>query len=152
MMRALWKSGLTLATLGAVSLFAGSASAHQPFCICKKVDAMTIRCEGGFFDGTGVPGVKLDMIGYDESIVFEPGVGADSAVSFQAPEGDSTFCSMPAREIRSTSITKTSSKGAQHECCGASYRLPRLSRRPRHSLVRRFGWCAACAVQRLRGG
>jgi hypothetical protein len=74
--------------LGVVSLFAGSASAHPPFCICKKVDAAMIRCEGGFADGTGVPGVRLDVVRYDETIALETKFGADSTVSFRAPEGE----------------------------------------------------------------
>jgi hypothetical protein len=74
--------------LSAATLFAGSAFAHPPFCICKMIDATTVRCEGGFADGTGVPGVKLDVIRYDESVVLETKFGADSTVSFKRPEGE----------------------------------------------------------------
>lgn len=74
--------------LGAATLFAGSAFAHPPLCICKMIDATTVRCEGGFADGTGVPGVKLDVIRYDESVVLETKFGADSTVSFKRPEGE----------------------------------------------------------------
>ncbi len=88
MMGALWKSGLTIAGIGAVSLFAGVASAHPPFCVCKMIDATTVRCEGGFADGTGVPGVKLDVIRYDETVVLETTFGADSTVTFKRPEGE----------------------------------------------------------------
>jgi hypothetical protein len=88
MMRALWKGGLTLATVSVASLFGGSASAHPPFCVCKMIDATTVRCEGGFADGTGVPGVSLDVLRYDESIVLETTFGADSTVSFERPDGE----------------------------------------------------------------
>jgi hypothetical protein len=77
-----------LVALGAVPLFAGSASAHPPFCICKMADATTVRCEGGFADGTGVPGVRLDVIRYDETVALETKFGADSTVSFKRPEGE----------------------------------------------------------------
>ncbi|MGB3865632.1 MAG: hypothetical protein WBA29_08385 [Xanthobacteraceae bacterium] len=88
MMRALWIYGLTVATLGVASLFAGAASAHPPFCICKMIDATTVRCEGGFADGTGVPGVGLDVVRYDESVVLQTRFAADSTVTFKRPEGE----------------------------------------------------------------
>ena len=87
MMRALWKGGLAFVALGVAFLFAGSAFAHPPFCICKMVDATTVRCEGGFADGTGVPGVKLDVIRYDETVLLETKFGADSTVIFKRPSG-----------------------------------------------------------------
>jgi hypothetical protein len=79
---------LIVIVFSAISLFAVSASAHPPFCICKMIDATTVRCEGGFADGTGVPGVKLDVIRYDESIVLETKFGADSTVTFKRPDGE----------------------------------------------------------------
>jgi len=82
------KLGLMIASLGVGCLFAGGASAHPPFCICKRVDATTVRCEGGFADGTGVPGVRLDVVRYDETIVLQTKFDADSTVSFRAPEGE----------------------------------------------------------------
>ena len=82
------RHGLVAALIGAMSLLANSASAHQPFCICKRIDATTIRCEGGFSDGTGVPGVELDVVRYGESIVVQTKFGADSTASFRAPEGE----------------------------------------------------------------
>jgi hypothetical protein len=87
-MTALSKTGLTIAVLGAALLHTDAASAHPPFCICKAVDASTVRCEGGFADGTGVPGVKLDVIRYDETVVLETRFGADSTVTFKRPEGE----------------------------------------------------------------
>lgn len=87
-MMGLSKGGLTIAVIGAVSLFIGAAWAHPPFCICKMIDGATVRCEGGFADGTGVPGVKLDVVRYDESIVLETKFGPDSTVTFKRPEGE----------------------------------------------------------------
>ncbi len=78
----------TAVILAAMSLFAVSASAHPPFCVCKMIDATTVRCEGGFANGTGVPGVKLDVIRYDESVVLETTFGADSTVTFKRPDGE----------------------------------------------------------------
>lgn len=85
-MRGLWTSGLIITV--AVSFFIGAAWAHPPFCICKMIDAATVRCKGGFADGTGVSGVKLDVVRYDESIVLETKFGADSTVTFKRPEGE----------------------------------------------------------------
>jgi hypothetical protein len=94
-MKGLSKHGLMVAILGAMSLLAGAMSlfvgtawAHPPFCICKTIDATTIRCEGGFADGTGVSGVRLDVVRYDESIVLQTSFGADSTVSFRKPDGE----------------------------------------------------------------
>ncbi len=87
-MKAASRTGLMIATLGIALLCADAVWAHPPFCICKAIDATTVRCEGGFADGTGVPGVKLDVIRYDESIVLETRFGADSTVTFRRPEGE----------------------------------------------------------------
>ncbi|WP_319798494.1 hypothetical protein [Nitrobacter sp.] len=88
MMRALRASGWIVAAVSAVTLSISTAWAHPPFCICKMIDATTVRCEGGFADGTGVPGVKLDVIRYDESVVLETKFSANSTVSFKRPEGE----------------------------------------------------------------
>jgi hypothetical protein len=79
---------LTVVILAAVSLFAGGAWAHPPFCICKMIDTTTVRCEGGFANGTGVPGVKLDVIRYDETVLLETKFGPDSTVTFKRPAGE----------------------------------------------------------------
>jgi hypothetical protein len=68
MIRTLWEAGLGIVIVGATFFFAGSVLAHPPFCICKAIDATAVRCEGGFADGNGVPGVKLEVIRYDESV------------------------------------------------------------------------------------
>ncbi len=86
-MTAFSKLGLMIAALGAALLCMVTAWAHPPFCICKAVDVTTVRCEGGFADETGVSGVKLDVIRYDESIVLETKFGADSTVTFRRPDG-----------------------------------------------------------------
>jgi hypothetical protein len=52
------------------------------------IDATTVRCEGGFADGTGVPGVSLDIIRYDGTIVLQTKFAADSTVSFKRPEDE----------------------------------------------------------------
>jgi hypothetical protein len=44
--------------------FSVSALAHNPMCECKAIDAEQIKCTGGFSDGSGAPGVTLDVIGY----------------------------------------------------------------------------------------
>ena len=63
------------------------AEAHYPFCTCEK-HGETIRCKGGFSDGTSTEGVKLDVIGYDESVLLPGKFGKDSVVEFKPPAGE----------------------------------------------------------------
>ncbi|WP_020179006.1 hypothetical protein [Methylopila sp. M107] len=63
------------------------ARAHYPFCTCEK-HGETIRCKGGFSDGTGAEGVKLDVIGYDESVLIPGKFGKDSVIEFTPPTAD----------------------------------------------------------------
>ena len=65
--------------------FSASALAHNPMCECKAVDAEQIECTGGFSDGSGAPGVTLDVIGYDETILVPGKLGADSKLTFKKP-------------------------------------------------------------------
>lgn len=65
--------------------FSASALAHNPMCECKAIDAEQIECTGGFSDGSGAPGVTLDVIGYDESILVPGKLGADSKMTFKKP-------------------------------------------------------------------
>ncbi len=68
--------------------FAGNALAHNPMCECKQIDAEQIRCTGGFSDGSGAPGVTLDVIGYDETILVPGKLGADSTLTFKRPSAE----------------------------------------------------------------
>ena len=63
--------------------FSAQALAHNPMCECMAIDAEQIRCTGGFSDGSGAPGVTLDVIGYDETILVPGKLGADSTVTFK---------------------------------------------------------------------
>lgn len=45
-------------------LAAGPALAHNPMCECQEIAAGQVKCTGGFSDGSGAPGVTLDVIGY----------------------------------------------------------------------------------------
>ncbi|AUM70984.1 hypothetical protein [Pseudomonas fluorescens] len=68
--------------------FASSALAHNPMCECKAIDAEQIQCTGGFSDGSGAPGVTLDVIGYDETILVPGKLGADSTLTFKKPNAE----------------------------------------------------------------
>ena len=68
--------------------FSASALAHNPMCECKAVDADQIECTGGFSDGSGAPGVTLDVIGYDETILVPGKLGADSKMTFKKPAAE----------------------------------------------------------------
>lgn len=64
------------------------ALAHNPMCECKQIDDQQIRCTGGFSDGSGAPGVTLDVVGYDESILVPGKLGSDSTVTFKRPDAE----------------------------------------------------------------
>ena len=64
------------------------ALAHNPMCECKAVEDGQIRCTGGFSDGSGAPGVTLDVIGYDETILVPGKLGADSTLTFKRPDSE----------------------------------------------------------------
>ncbi|WP_434681035.1 hypothetical protein J3P77_08330 [Pseudomonas sp. R1-18] len=66
----------------------GNALAHNPMCECKQIDNEQIRCTGGFSDGSGAPGVTLDVIGYDETILVPGKMGEDSTVTFKRPASE----------------------------------------------------------------
>lgn len=66
--------------------FSASVQAHNPMCECKAIDAEQIQCTGGFSDGSGAPGVTLDVIGYDETILVPGKLGADSKLTFRKPD------------------------------------------------------------------
>lgn len=74
----------------ALGLLACSAAAmaHNPVCRCTNAPGGTIRCVGGFSDGSGAPGVRLDVIGYDEKVLVKGKLGADSSLSFKKPRGE----------------------------------------------------------------
>jgi hypothetical protein len=69
----------------ALLMFSASALAHNPICECKAIDAGQIKCTGGFSDGSGAPGVTLDVIGY-ETILVPGRLGADSTLTFKKPD------------------------------------------------------------------
>ena len=73
----------------ALSLGASNyALAHNPMCECKEIPGEQIQCTGGFSDGSGAPGVTLDVIGYDESILVPGKLGAVSTLTFQKPASE----------------------------------------------------------------
>jgi hypothetical protein len=61
--------------------------AHNPMCECTE-SGEQITCKGGFSDGSGAPGVTLDVIGYDEQVLVASKLGADSTLSFKRPDGE----------------------------------------------------------------
>ncbi|MFR0689752.1 hypothetical protein ACLUTX_10160 [Enterobacterales bacterium AE_CKDN230030158-1A_HGKHYDSX7] len=79
--------GTTLALLGLAA--SASALAHAPFCECTALDTDTIRCVGGFTDGSDAPGVTLDVMSAADNQVLLPGkLGADSSLTFKRPAED----------------------------------------------------------------
>ncbi|PWB30935.1 hypothetical protein DCO48_18870 [Pseudomonas sp. SDI] len=75
---------LALLMLGAAS----PALAHNPMCQCEPLAGEQIKCTGGFSDGSGAPGVTLDVIGYNEAVLLPGKLGDDSTLTFKRPEGE----------------------------------------------------------------
>lgn len=75
--------GLTLALL---ATSASQVYAHNPLCLCESGDGGEIRCKGGFSDGSGAPGVTIDVISYEEEILIPGKLGDDSSVTFERPD------------------------------------------------------------------
>ncbi len=67
---------------------AGPAMAHNPMCQCEPIEGEQIKCTGGFSDGSGAPGVTLDVIGYDETVLVPGKLGDDSTLTFKRPAGE----------------------------------------------------------------
>ncbi|QVM89431.1 hypothetical protein JYG34_15475 [Pseudomonas entomophila] len=63
------------------------ALAHNPMCECTETGEQ-ITCKGGFSDGSGAPGVTLDVIGYDEQVLVASKLGDDSTLTFKRPDGE----------------------------------------------------------------
>ena len=61
---------LKIPAIAAVLAFSSQALAHNPMCECKAIEDGQIRCTGGFSDGSGAPGVTLDVIGYDSTNTY----------------------------------------------------------------------------------
>lgn len=64
------------------------ALAHNPMCECSESGTGQITCKGGFSDGSGAPGVTLDVIGYDEQVLLASKLGNDSTLTFKRPDGE----------------------------------------------------------------
>jgi len=79
------------ARMGATALLlcaAGVAQAHNPMADCKSVEGENIQCTGGFSDGSGAPGVTLDVISYDEEILVPGKLDENSRITFARPDKD----------------------------------------------------------------
>ncbi|QEY70316.1 hypothetical protein [Pseudomonas denitrificans (nom. rej.)] len=83
-MKAILKFSAILLGLSA----SASALAHAPYCECTALDAQTIRCVGGFTDGSAAPGVTLDVMSSDNQVLIPGKLGADSSLTFKRPSGD----------------------------------------------------------------
>ena len=84
----LFKHPMRLAITVALLGIGWQAMAHNPMCECKEIEDGQIRCTGGFSDGSGAPGVTLDVIGYDETILVPGKLGADSTLTFNRPAAE----------------------------------------------------------------
>ncbi|TEA79619.1 hypothetical protein [Allopusillimonas ginsengisoli] len=74
--------------LASLLCFAPLAAAHNPMASCEQVADDTIQCKGGFSDGSGAPGVTLDVISYDEEILVPGKLDQNSSIKFPRPDKD----------------------------------------------------------------
>lgn len=74
---------------GALLLAAASGvQAHNPLAECKPSGDEQVQCTGGFSDGSGAPGVTMDVISYDEQILVAGKLDDESRMVFKRPEGE----------------------------------------------------------------
>lgn len=76
------RTGLLLSMMVAV----GPAWAHNPVIECRQVAVDTIVCRGGFSDGSLAPGVRIDVVDYDDKVLYSGKLGKDSTLSFRKPQ------------------------------------------------------------------
>lgn len=76
---------ITLAALA--SVWSSMALAHFPFVECHQ-STVDIVCQGGFSDGSGVAGVTIDLISYDEEIIASKAFDEQSNVHFKPYDGE----------------------------------------------------------------
>ena len=75
--------------LGAALLaLASAAQAHNPLAECKTAGDEQVQCTGGFSDGSGAPGVTMDVISYDEQILVNGKLDDKSTLTFDRPDGE----------------------------------------------------------------
>ncbi len=79
---------LNWAGAAALLLTAQAAHAHNPIAECKAAGADQVQCTGGFSDGSGAPGVTMDVISYDEQILVPGKLDDKSNLVFKRPDGD----------------------------------------------------------------
>ena len=72
----------------ALLLLSASAFAHNPVVECRQISADTIQCRGAFSDGSLAPGVRLDVMGYDDKVLLSGKLDKGSLLSFKKPKGD----------------------------------------------------------------
>ena len=75
-----------LSLLVCAGAFSSAVLAHNPICECEPHGEDEILCVGGFSDGSGAPGVTLDVIGYDEEILVAGKLDDKSRLSFKRPD------------------------------------------------------------------
>ncbi len=67
---------------------AAPALAHNPVVECRQVSADTIQCRGAFSDGSLAPGVRLDVMSYEDKVLVSGKLDKNSMLSFKKPKGD----------------------------------------------------------------
>ncbi|MEG0000238.1 hypothetical protein [Comamonas sp.] len=69
-------------------LLSASAFAHNPVVECRQISADTIQCRGAFSDGSLAPGVRLDVMSYEDKVLVSGKLDKSSMLSFKKPKGD----------------------------------------------------------------
>ncbi len=64
------------------------SSAHSLLFNCKPAAEGMVRCTGEFSDGSDAAGMSVQVMAYDERVLFKGTLGSDSSLQFKRPEGE----------------------------------------------------------------
>ena len=76
------------------TLFVGAAvlpalsSAHSLLFNCRAAADSMVHCMGEFSDGSDAIGMTVQVMAYDERVLFKGALGGDSSLQFKRPEGE----------------------------------------------------------------
>ena len=66
----------------------GLSSAHSLLFTCRPAAEGMVRCAGEFSDGSDAVGMTVQVMAYDERVLFKGTLGGDSSLQFKRPDGE----------------------------------------------------------------
>lgn len=84
-----FKKPLSFLLLASSLFYAAASLAHAPRLSCyQSDDKKQVECEGGFSDGSKASGTKINVLSYDEDVIWSGTLDEQSEIVFKRPEGD----------------------------------------------------------------